>query len=114
VSFLTMGKVFCALATGNVLFLSFGLAGEGDVPVARPAIAIGAFMAGAAVAGVVLTRLAERRRPWFPVGLVREAVLLVPLGTGRALLIIAAAVLLLTVVGMVAPSPVKEPVPDSP
>jgi uncharacterized protein YcfJ len=40
--------------------------------------------------------------------------LLVPLGTGRALLVIAAAVLLLAVVGMVAPSPVKEPVPDSP
>ncbi|MDQ0710876.1 uncharacterized membrane protein YoaK (UPF0700 family) [Streptomyces luteogriseus] len=214
VSFLTMGKAFCALATGNVLFPSFGLAGEGDVPVARPAIAIGAFMAGAAVAGVVLTRLAERGRPWFPVGLVCEAVLLVcagapalarhgtgavpaqddrvalvapamgvrastvlrvhvpgmptllsqtaiaelvndvlrrhraalcgmtakqrlartrwtatvggifsggvlgtlllvPLDTGRALLVIAAAVLLLAVVGMVAPSPVKEPVPDS-
>jgi hypothetical protein len=48
-----MGKVFCALATGNVLFLSFALAGEGDVPVARPAVAIGAFMAGTAVAGVV-------------------------------------------------------------
>ncbi|MFD8846007.1 DUF1275 family protein [Streptomyces pseudogriseolus] len=29
VSFLTLGKVFCALATGNVLFLSFGPAGEG-------------------------------------------------------------------------------------
>ncbi|PNG22660.1 DUF1275 family protein [Streptomyces cahuitamycinicus] len=28
VSFLTMGKVFCALATGNVLFLSFALAGR--------------------------------------------------------------------------------------
>jgi uncharacterized membrane protein YoaK (UPF0700 family) len=77
VSFLTMRKVFCALATGNVLFLSFALAGEGDVPVARPAIAIGAFMAGAAVAGVVLKWLAERGRPRFPVGLICEAVLLV-------------------------------------
>ncbi|WP_051814643.1 YoaK family protein [Streptomyces iakyrus] len=80
VSFLTMGKVFCALATGNVLFLSFALAGEGDVPVARPAVAIGAFMAGAAVADVVLKRLADRGRRWFPAGLVCEAVLLVCAG----------------------------------
>ncbi|MFF7731456.1 DUF1275 family protein [Streptomyces sp. NPDC007984] len=80
VSFLTMGKVFCALATGNVLFLSFGLAGESDVPVARPAVAIGAFMAGAACAGVVLVRLAGRGRQWIAVGLVFEAVLLVCAG----------------------------------
>ncbi|MET9757861.1 YoaK family protein [Streptomyces sp. NPDC006372] len=80
VSFLTMGKVFCALLTGNVLFLSFALAGEGQVPVARPAVAIAAFMAGAAVADVVLKRLAARGRDWFPAGLVCEAVLLVTAG----------------------------------
>ncbi|MER7897832.1 YoaK family protein [Streptomyces sp. NPDC096046] len=80
VSFLTMGKVFCALATGNVLFLSFALAGEGAVPVARPAAAIGAFVVGAAAGGVVLTWLAERGRPWFPLGLACEAVLLASAG----------------------------------
>ncbi|MFE0470829.1 YoaK family protein [Streptomyces sp. NPDC058947] len=80
VSFLTMGKVFCALATGNVLFLSFALAGEGDVSVARPATAIGAFVAGAALAGVALKALAERGRAWFPAGLGCEAVLLVAAG----------------------------------
>ncbi|MFC9502086.1 YoaK family protein [Streptomyces sp. NPDC057002] len=80
ISFLTMGKVFCALATGNVLFLSFALAGEGDVPVARPATAIGAFMAGAAIAAVVLKWLAERGRAWFQAGLVSEAALLVCAG----------------------------------
>ncbi|MEV8593605.1 YoaK family protein [Streptomyces sp. NPDC052012] len=76
VSFLTMGHVFCALATGNVLFLSFALAGEGDVPVARPATAIGAFVVGAAVAAVVLKWLADRGRAWFPFGLFGEAALL--------------------------------------
>lgn len=76
ISFLTMGNVFCALATGNVLFLSFALAGEGDVPVARPAAAIGAFVVGAVVGAVVLKWLAERGRAWFPYGLLAEAVLL--------------------------------------
>ncbi|WP_328348463.1 DUF1275 family protein [Streptomyces violaceus] len=80
VSFLTMGKVFCAPATGKVLFLSFALSGEGDVRVARPATAIGAFMAGAAIAAVVLEWLAEQGRAWFQAGLVCEAVLLVCAG----------------------------------
>ncbi|MFD5161580.1 hypothetical protein ACFWMJ_26460 [Streptomyces hawaiiensis] len=39
---------------------------------------------------------------------------LVPLGTGRALLVIAAAVLLLAVVGVVAPPRETEPVPGRP
>ncbi|WP_344014895.1 YoaK family protein [Streptomyces thermospinosisporus] len=76
ISFLTMGHVFCALVTGNVLFLSFALAGEGDVPVARPATTIGAFVSAAAVSAVVLKWLADRGRPWFPVGLTGEALLL--------------------------------------
>ncbi|GAA2605693.1 hypothetical protein GCM10010304_64680 [Streptomyces roseoviolaceus] len=48
--------------------------------VARPATAIGAFMAGAAIAAVVLKWLAERGRAWFHAGLVCEAVLLVCAG----------------------------------
>ncbi|MFC7010559.1 YoaK family protein [Streptomyces viridiviolaceus] len=80
VSFLTMGKVFCALATGNVLFLAFALAGEGEVPVERPATALGAFMAGAAVGAVVLSGLAARGRPWFALGVACEGVLLAVAG----------------------------------
>ncbi|MFE0812870.1 YoaK family protein [Streptomyces sp. NPDC058794] len=80
VSFLTMGKVFCALATGNVLFLSFALAGEGDVPVARPATAIGAFVLGAALGAVLLAWLAGRGRAWFAAGLAGEGLLLVLAG----------------------------------
>ncbi|MGW0815973.1 YoaK family protein [Streptomyces viridiviolaceus] len=76
VSFLTMGKVFCAPATGNVLFLAFALAGEGEVPVERPATALGAFMAGA----VVLSGLAARGRPWFALGPACEGVLLTVAG----------------------------------
>lgn len=80
VSFLTMGKVFCALATGNVLFLAFALAGAGDVPVARPAAAIGAFLAGAGLGAVLLRWFAARGWRWFAVGLVAEGVLLVGAG----------------------------------
>lgn len=47
-------------------------------------------------------------------GGVLGTLLLVPLGTGRALLVIAAAVLLLAVVGMVAPPREAEPVPGRP
>ncbi|MEU2992144.1 DUF1275 family protein [Streptomyces griseoincarnatus] len=54
VSFLTLGKVFCARVTGNALFPSFAPAGEGDVPVARAAAAVAAFPAGAAPGGPAL------------------------------------------------------------
>ena len=47
-------------------------------------------------------------------GGVLGTLLLVPLGTGRALLVIAAAVLLLAVAGMAGPPREREPVPDSP
>ncbi len=57
VSFLTLGKVFCALVTGNVLFAP---AGEGDVPVARAAAAVAAFPAGAAPGAPALAGLAAR------------------------------------------------------
>jgi uncharacterized membrane protein YoaK (UPF0700 family) len=76
VSFLTMGKVFTALATGNLLFLAFAVAGEGQVPVARPAFALLAFAAGAAAGALVTGRLVARRRHWFAAALSLEAVLL--------------------------------------
>ncbi len=60
VSFLTLGKVFCALVTGNVLFAP---AGEGDVPVARAAAAVAAFPAGAAPGAPALAGLAARGCP---------------------------------------------------
>ncbi|GAA0669271.1 hypothetical protein GCM10009535_56410 [Streptomyces thermocarboxydovorans] len=52
------------------------MSGAGDVPVARPATTIGAFVIAAAVSAVVLKWLADRGRPWFPVGLTGEALLL--------------------------------------
>ncbi len=81
VSFLTLGEVFCARVTGNVLFLSFAPAGEGDVPVARAAAAVAAFPAGAAPGGPALAGLAARGRPWSVAGLTGEGLRV--LGTSR-------------------------------
>ncbi|MFF3614958.1 YoaK family protein [Streptomyces sp. NPDC002580] len=76
VSFLTMGHVFTALATGNVLFLSFAVAGEGQVPVARPAIALIAFVLGAATGALATKGLVARHRHWFAAALTVEGLLL--------------------------------------
>ncbi|MGD1218367.1 YoaK family protein [Streptomyces krungchingensis] len=76
VSFLTMGHVFTALATGNLLFLAFAVAEAGQLPVARPAFALIAFALGAAVGGLGTSRLVARHRHWFAVALVVEGALL--------------------------------------
>ncbi|WP_435271537.1 YoaK family protein [Streptomyces sp. 1222.5] len=81
ISFLTLGHVFTALATGNLLFLSFALAGNGHVPAARPAIAIIAFAVGAVVGSVLTRSFLRRGRRWFPAALVAEAALLAVAGT---------------------------------
>ncbi|WSB84363.1 DUF1275 domain-containing protein [Streptomyces cellulosae] len=73
VSFLTPGKVFRALMTGNVQFPSFAPAGAGDVPVARAAAA---FATGAAAGGLTPTTLDARGRPWFVAGPAGEGLLI--------------------------------------
>jgi uncharacterized membrane protein YoaK (UPF0700 family) len=50
-SFLGLGSVFVANMTGNVLFLGFGIAGSGDLPVVAPLVSLAAFLAGATVGG---------------------------------------------------------------
>ncbi|MFD5816994.1 YoaK family protein [Streptomyces sp. NPDC127038] len=76
ISFLTMGHVFTALATGNLLFLSFAVAGEGELPVARPAVALLAFVLGAAAGALVTSELVARHRHWFAAALAVEGALL--------------------------------------
>lgn len=73
-SFLALGQVFTAFATGNLLFLAFALAGQGIVPAGRPAVALIAFIVGVALGSAVIRALGRRR--WFPMALVTEAVLL--------------------------------------
>ncbi|MBV1852908.1 YoaK family protein [Catellatospora tritici] len=58
-SYLTMGHVFVANMTGNVVFFGFALAGVGGISVRSSLVAIAAFVAGAAIGG----RAAREARP---------------------------------------------------
>ncbi|WP_393078350.1 YoaK family protein [Streptomyces sp. LN704] len=81
ITFLTMGRVFAALETGNVLFLTFALAGSGQVSVIRPSVALVTFAAGVATASFAIRALTARGRRWFPAALATEGVLLAVGGT---------------------------------
>ena len=54
VGYLGLDRVFTGNMTGNVVILGMALAGADDLPVVGPLLALGTFMAGAALAGVVL------------------------------------------------------------
>jgi uncharacterized membrane protein YoaK (UPF0700 family) len=60
VSYLGIGHVFTANMTGNIVFLGFGIAGSGGLPVVAPLISLAAFLAGAGSGGVLASRLAHR------------------------------------------------------
>jgi uncharacterized membrane protein YoaK (UPF0700 family) len=46
--------------TGNIVFLGFGIAGSGGLPVVAPLVSLGSFLVGAGAGGVLATRMAER------------------------------------------------------
>jgi uncharacterized membrane protein YoaK (UPF0700 family) len=81
-SYLSLGHVFVANMTGNVVFLGFGLAGAGDIAIAGSVVAILAFTLGAAAGG----RCAVRRAPH------RGHLLAAAAATQAALVVIAAVV----------------------
>jgi len=54
VGYLGLDRVFTANMTGNVVILGMALVGGDDLPVLGPLIALGAFLAGAALGGRVL------------------------------------------------------------
>src|SRR5712671_5503314 len=53
VSYLGLGHVFAANMTGNIVFLGFGIAGSGGLPVVAPLVSLGSFLLGAAGGGVL-------------------------------------------------------------
>lgn len=81
ITFLTMGRVFAALETGNVLFLTFAVAGSGRVSAVRPTVALVTFAAGVAAASFVVRALSARGRRWFRTALTAEGALLAVAGS---------------------------------
>src|SRR5438552_16294481 len=73
VSFLGLGRVFTANMTGNVVFLGFGLAGSGGLPVVAPLVSLGGFAVGALLGGRMAMQLAERHRRHVGAALATEA-----------------------------------------
>lgn len=51
VTFLGLGEVFAANMTGNLVVLGFAIAGAPTLSIGGPAVALGAFLAGAGLAG---------------------------------------------------------------
>ncbi len=79
ISFLSLGQVFTALQTGNLMFLAVSLAGSGPTPAWRPALSFAAFTGGAILGAGVIRGAGGRR--WTPAVMGLEAVLLAAAGT---------------------------------
>jgi uncharacterized membrane protein YoaK (UPF0700 family) len=61
VSILSLGRVFVANMTGNVVFVGFALAGASGFSLAASLSALGGFVMGAAIGGVAVDRLGSHR-----------------------------------------------------
>jgi uncharacterized membrane protein YoaK (UPF0700 family) len=76
-TYLGIGHVFAANMTGNVVFLGFGIAGSGGLPVLAPLISLAAFLLGAGLGGGPGGRLAERTTDRLVFALAAETALIV-------------------------------------
>ncbi|MCX4529373.1 DUF1275 domain-containing protein [Streptomyces sp. NBC_01551] len=76
VSLLALGPVFTAMQTGNVLYLAFGAAVEGNLPALAPAVSLASFAAGAVCAARLESATEARGRRWFVIGLLVEGTLI--------------------------------------
>jgi uncharacterized membrane protein YoaK (UPF0700 family) len=74
-SYLTLGHVFVANMTGNVVFLGFGLAGVGGVAADASLVAILAFASGAFLGGRSAARMPLHRGTLLAVGAASQAIL---------------------------------------
>ena len=55
-SYLGLGRVFTANMTGNVVLLGFGIAGAGGLPIIAPIVSMAAFLVGAGLGGILVSR----------------------------------------------------------
>ncbi|MFD9902965.1 YoaK family protein [Streptomyces sp. NPDC059063] len=76
ISYLGLGRVFAANMTGNVLVIGFAAGGAPGFSVVGSLVSLGAFLAGAVVAGRLARVFRGRRRvPWVRTALYGEALL---------------------------------------
>jgi uncharacterized membrane protein YoaK (UPF0700 family) len=61
VSILSLGRVFVANMTGNIVFIGFALAGAPGFSLQASLVALATFLAGAGVGGVLVARFRDRR-----------------------------------------------------
>src|SRR5690348_727738 len=80
VTFLGLGRAFAALATGNLLLLSFGVANAPGISIASPAEALAAFVCGAAAAHAIVVAMSGRGRRWYVAGLAGEVAVIAGAG----------------------------------
>jgi uncharacterized membrane protein YoaK (UPF0700 family) len=76
VSILSLGRVFVANMTGNVVFVGFAAAGAPGFSLSASLWALGGFVAGAYFGGLLVRRIATHRGRLFADAVVIEAVLL--------------------------------------
>jgi uncharacterized membrane protein YoaK (UPF0700 family) len=76
VSYLGLGHVFTANMTGNVVFLGFGIAGSGGLPVVAPIVSLVAFLLGAGAGSVLAPRLGAQEPRHLASALAVEVVLI--------------------------------------
>lgn len=62
VSILSLGRVFVANMTGNVVFIGFALVGAPGFSLSASLFALGGFVAGAFIGGLVIGRVGSERR----------------------------------------------------
>jgi uncharacterized membrane protein YoaK (UPF0700 family) len=76
VSILSLGRVFVANMTGNVVFVGFAAAGAPGFSLSASLWALGGFIAGAYFGGVLVRRIATHRGRLFAAAVVIETILL--------------------------------------
>ena len=86
VSYLSLGHVFVANMTGNVVFLGFAIAGAQGFSIAASFVAIAGFLVGAVVGGRLGASMVQHRNRFFAIAIV------VKLGLVGAALLVAFAV----------------------
>jgi len=72
---LGIGHVFTANMTGNIVFLGFGIAGAGGLPVLAPMVSLAAFLVGAGAGGVLASKLSAHHPRHVATALATETVL---------------------------------------